>query len=163
MKLEPVYLLAPEPEPPSMPTRRAFLLAGGMFAAGSICGGACGYTIGVVSSQGEEKVGEFAPSGDRELDYWRNLAVKAPLDELFARAPNFLTAQMADYKNDEVLWRGVDRLSHEIISNPDRRVGHVVIGVIIQNIQYLTSPPELKLGERVADLKRRRDEEKQRK
>ena len=40
-----VYVLAPRPRP-SMPTRRAFLLIGGAFVAGSVAGGACGYTIG---------------------------------------------------------------------------------------------------------------------
>jgi hypothetical protein len=42
MRLDPIYLVAPKPNPPSMPTRRAFLVAGATFTLGAAVGGACG-------------------------------------------------------------------------------------------------------------------------
>lgn len=171
MKLEPVFLLAPEPAPPSMPTRRAFLLAGGMFAAGSILGGSCGYALGVSAGRAAQEpkdAGKEAPakpklepSGDVELDYWRRLAVEAPLDELFSKASEFLAAQTFDYRSDRVLWVGIDRLSAELTSNPTRRLKHTTITVLIQNIRLYDAPAELKA--RVPALMRRRDELRQKK
>ena len=173
MKLEPVFLLAPEPAPPSMPTRRAFLLAGGMFAAGSILGGSCGYALGVSAGRAAQEpkdAGKEAPakpklepSGDVELDYWRRLAVEAPLDELFSKASAFLSVQLDDYRTDAILWVGIDRLTREVIGNPARRVDYRVIAAMIENIKFLAPPTDLRLRDRMSALDARRQEERRRK
>lgn len=119
MKLEPVYLLAPKPKPPSIPSRRAFLIAGGTFLAGVGLGGACGYAVGVGGS-GEVDNGEGAlkPTGDPLLDELRRLAVKAPIDELMEKHMPFLDHLTSKYAADSTLWGGVERICQEVISNP---------------------------------------------
>lgn len=119
MKLEPVYLVAPRPKPPSMPTRRAFLFMGVAFAGGSIVGAACGYSIG--SASGSD---ELPLTGDPDLDEWRRLAVKAPLKELVRLRHEFMVALDRDYPEDAVLWQGLNRLAAAVATDaafPDRR------------------------------------------
>ncbi|MCA8978066.1 MAG: hypothetical protein KDC98_25290 [Planctomycetes bacterium] len=171
MRLDPVYVLAPKKTPRPASTRRMFLLTGGAFVAGAAVGGACGYSMGVAASQPQEAprqpeenaTPEYEKSGNHELDELRRLAVKAPLDELFDKSVMFLTMQMSDYKTDPVLWYGVDRMSKEIIDNPDRKVDYMVIAVVIENIKFLEPPEKLGLRTMIPKLKLRRDEEKQRK
>jgi len=125
MRLEPVYLVAPEPEPPKIPTRRAFLLAGATFAAGLTLGGACGYAAGssantsVQTGEGEDDVRELESTGNAELDELRRLAVKAPIEELAEKWLYFLQVSSKDYRHDEVLPRGVERLAKYILATPD--------------------------------------------
>jgi hypothetical protein len=118
-----VFLVAPKPKPPSMPTRRAFLLAGGTFAIGSVLGAACGYSAGVerakaaptdAAAPGVEE--DLKPSGDVELDELRRLAVKAPIEELMARANLLVACVRAEYKHDAILWRGVERVADALIA-----------------------------------------------
>ncbi|MFO1078047.1 MAG: hypothetical protein U1E73_10045 [Planctomycetota bacterium] len=172
MKLDPVFLVAPKVAPRAMPTRRAFLLAGCTFAAGSVVGGACGYSMGVakapVAEPAEAGSGGNAPTklestGDARLDYWRDIAVNAPLDTLFGKSIDFLSVQMVEYKTDPVLWTGVDRITREVLDNPSRKVDYRVIGVAIQNIQFLKPPEGMKLADRIPKLVVRREEERKRK
>jgi hypothetical protein len=128
MKLEPVYVVAQQRTQPSMPTRRAFLLAGATFTLGAAAGGACGYSLGAAGGQpesarpGEE---ELPPSGDRELDELRRLAVRAPLAELIEKRLDFTFQTLRYYARDPVLWRGVGRLCDATLGEepvPNRRV-----------------------------------------
>lgn len=123
MRLDPVFVIAPIPSVPSMPTRRAFLFAGSTFAVGVTLGGACGYAVGVGSApadpagegvQGGEPAQagneELPKSGDADLDELRRLAVKAPIEELVQHRLVFVNATFMDYPLDRVLWQGVERL-----------------------------------------------------
>ena len=138
MRLDPIFVVAPVPPPPSMPTRRAFLLAGATFTLGTAVGGACGYSI--AAKQEAVETEELASSGDVELDELRRLAVKAPIAELVERRLVFLNSLTKDYRKDEVLWRGVDRLAAAVLvdlSFPDRRVSARLIAQVID----LADPP----------------------
>lgn len=153
MQLDPIYLLAPKPNPPSIPTRRAFLFAASTFALGSAVGGACGYTI--ASRPGPEPDAELEPSGDVELDELRRLAVKAPIAELVERRLVFLNSLSKDYRKDEVLWRGVERLCNAVLNDypiSDRRLfSRFMAQVIEQGDPTMTKS----LMPRVGDLRKR--------
>lgn len=121
MRLDAVYVLAPKPKPPSMPTRRAFLMAGVAFIAGTSLGGACGYAMGSQQAGGvvagpEEKPKDepLVSSGNAELDELRRLAVKAPIEELMGRAEWFFERLHEDYARDDMLWTGVGRICEAI-------------------------------------------------
>ena len=117
MKLEPVYLVAPE-RPSLIPTRRAVLFAGLSFFGGAAAGGALG--IQYERSKGAPAEDELAPSGDPELDRLRRLAIEAPIDELRNKQFAFITAVQVDYPRDAVLWRGVGRLVDDVLSGEGR-------------------------------------------
>jgi len=154
MRLEPVYLVAPEPAPQSMPTRRTFLLIGGAFLGGTVLGGAvlggaCGYTIGAVRSgdgeRGEEQPGapdglEWEPSEDADLGELRRLAVKAPIEELMGKVVLFLNLRVDTYRQDLILWAGVRRIANEIIAQPDPKVHWTTIATVAGQIEKTTPP-----------------------
>jgi hypothetical protein len=167
MKIDPIYLLAPEPKPPSIPTRRAFLLAGGTLLIGALAGGACGYSMGLAArpNGGKEpkpanaaaKVEEeLKTSGDAELDYWRQMAVKAPLDELFTKSLMFLHVRITDYPKDDVLWRGVQRMVHEIRDNSARQVSEALLTLLASHIEGGATPTKPDLRSEVPMLRERR-------
>tara|TARA_R110002072_G_scaffold121342_2_gene255051 strand:- start:20918 stop:21397 length:480 start_codon:yes stop_codon:yes gene_type:complete len=120
MHLNPVYLVAPKPKPPSVPTRRAFLIAGATFLAGAGLGGACGYAAGTSAVEGNGDA-PFAdalkPTGDSDLDELRRLAVKAPIEELTDKWFMFLTLLHDTYRNDATLWHGAERIIDEVLTN----------------------------------------------
>ena len=119
MRIEPIYLLAPKPKPPSIPTRRAFLIAGGTFFAGIGLGGACGYAAGISGtgegSGAQEKLPES--SGNAELDELRRLAIKAPIEELAGKWLYFTDMYASTYRKDEHLGTGLERLANYVIAN----------------------------------------------
>ncbi len=105
MKLNPVYLLAPKPKPQSIPSRRAFLIAGGTFLAGVGLGGACGYAAG---ARGSADVGdELKPTGDANLDRLRWLAVGATIEELIENRLGFLNVLTLKWRSSgrSGIWR----------------------------------------------------------
>ncbi|MBM4060664.1 MAG: hypothetical protein FJ265_06165 [Planctomycetes bacterium] len=158
MRIAPVYVIAPLAGK-TLPTRRAFLLASGTFLAGTVVGGACGYSLGAArAGAAPQQEPELPSSNDVELDELRRLAVKAPIDELFEKALPFLHIRVSTYKNDEILWRGVDRLSKEIIENPGRRVDLGLVLVLIGQIEGTARPENPSLRDRVPALRLRRDE-----
>ena len=117
MRLEPVFLLAPKPKPPSVPTRRAFLIASGTFFAGIGLGGACGYAVGSARGDGATLSDALLPTGDADLDELRRLAIKAPIEELTGQWFPFLTLLHDTYQKDEILWQGAKRICDEAINN----------------------------------------------
>jgi len=126
MRLEPIFLLAPKPKPASVPTRRAFLIAGGTFFAGIGLGGACGYAAGSrVGGDSDDASKElFEPSGDSQLDELRRIAVAAPLEELIEKRDAILHFTTSAYPRDKYLWRGIERLIEATLigqSVPNRR------------------------------------------
>jgi hypothetical protein len=142
-----VYVLA-RPKAPSMPTRRAFVIAGCTFAAGMVVGGACGYSAGVVAGAetppGEPAAVELPKSGDAELDALRALAVQAPIDELMRYAHPFLEIVNDTYPKDAVLWQGVDRIADALLEGYQARgrrlLGRVVAQLIEGGDAQLASP-----------------------
>ncbi len=164
-----VYLVRPVPK---IPTRRAFLFAAGTFVIGTSVGGACGYSMGVASAGGAGGNGdagaappsapavepELKPSGDAQLDMLRKLAVKAPLDDLFANALYFLDMRVSTYPKDEVLWLGVERLARELVSNAARKTSEAVLLQIIGQIEGVAHPVQPSLREFAQPLRVRRQQ-----
>ena len=172
MRIDAIYLVAPEPEPdpkpPSMPTRRAFLMTAGALVLGAGGGGACGYSMGVAAEAARaadaaaakpaavDAAGEqVKSSGDAELDYWRGVA-QGPLDDLFEKALMFMHVRTTDYPQDAVLWLGVQRMVEEIAANPSRPVDPGLIGLFAVVIEGPAHPAEPSLGHYVRMLRERR-------
>ncbi len=124
MKLEPVFLLAPRPAPPSMPTRRAFLLAGST----ALLGVATGATAGVLATRPpSQSDGTLDAEAMRMLRWARELAQPAtPIDELVQHAGAMLMV-LAEYAPaDAEIWRAVDRLARHV-TTADRRTDHAAL------------------------------------
>ena len=154
MRLDPVFLVAPKTAT-TMPTRRAFLIAGSTFTFGTLVGGACGYSLGAraqpAPTPAEE---ELKPSGDLELDELRRLAVKAPIAELTAKRVSFTFAVSNVYRRDEVLWRGIERLCAEVVANEkfsDRRISAVLLA---QVIEFADEPFQSRHASKAIELRR---------
>lgn len=137
MRLDPVYVVAPKPAPPSMPTRRAFLVAGSTFALGAAFGGACGYSLGVASASSDAPAAEpdLEPSGDADLDELRRLAVKAPIEELVEKRLVFLSCVAKEYRSDITLWMGVRRLASAVQAQPTFPDRNITARLIAQTIE----------------------------
>lgn len=107
LKLEPVYLVEPLPEPePS--SRRTWLSLGLAFAVGGLVGFYPGLRVGQGGTSGEVV-------DDEELVRLRWLAVEAPLTELEAGGWQYLHLLSSKYRDDDVLWLGFDRLVQSLI------------------------------------------------
>ncbi|MFN3242118.1 MAG: hypothetical protein ACE37K_11445 [Planctomycetota bacterium] len=137
MRIEPVYLVAPKPEQKNVPTRRAFLIAGGTFLAGLGLGGACGFAAGSRGSgKGEGAVEErLEPTGNAELDELRRLAVEAPVEELMEKATAFLDLLAQKYDSDKIGWRGADRIADQLLNGPARSDGRLLARWLMQVIE----------------------------
>jgi hypothetical protein len=167
MRLDPVFLVEPKPAAASIPTRRAFLVAGGTFAFGLSIGGACGYAMGAASANGagggtgseQEKEApaaqseELKPSGDVDLDELRRLAVKAPIEELLEYRIPFLREFSLRYRNDEMLWRGVGRIADAVIARPDYPNRLIAATAIAQVIEFGEPGLQRLLGAKVRILR----------
>lgn len=118
MKIEPVFLLDPIDVPLALPSRRAFLLFGAMFASGATLGAVCGYSVGGAPVRG--------PEHEAVLAWLRQLAAPTtPIEELVASRRLYLHLLEAHAVDDAEVWRGVDRLVQETIDNeavPERRL-----------------------------------------
>jgi hypothetical protein len=154
MKLEPVYLVVPNPKPASLPNRRAFLIAGGTFLAGIGLGGACGYAAGSRRLPHEGKPTLPAPSGNAELDELRRLALVAPIEELTRRWPQFTDAFGTRYRTDEYLPTGIERLVEQVLADASLPQRRTLARVLAQTIQLGEEPVQARLGDRVAALQR---------
>lgn len=156
MKLDPVFLVAPQPNPPTMPTRRAFLIAGTTFTLGTAVGGACGYSIAAKPdpvAAGDVDV-DLEPTNDVELDELRRLAVKAPIAELIEKRLVFLNSLTKNYPKDEILWKGASRLADAVLANrpiSDRRLFSRFLAQVIEQGDPLFTKA---LQPRVRDLRR---------
>ncbi len=125
MKLEPVYVLGSKPQPPSMPTRRAVLLAGAAFALGA--------GSGYFSSQALGRRTGSAPAAtepppttslDPRLQWLHEQCEdRTPVATLLANRA-WLFQFLPRYPDDPILWHGMSRAIREILDNdqaPDRR------------------------------------------
>lgn len=105
-----------------------------------------------------------ASSGNAELDELRRLAVDAPIDELLAFRLVFLIELGSTYRNDPLLWRGVERLCDATLDGtpmppalqavgpgPDRRLFARLLAQVIERGEPELSAP---LHPRIAELRR---------
>jgi hypothetical protein len=103
-------------------------------------------------------------SGDALLDELRRLAVDAPLDELLAWRLMFLMELGSTYRNDPLLWRGVERMCQATLDGtpmpparqsvgdgPDRRLFARLLAQVIERGEPGLSAP---LQPRVVELRR---------
>ena len=166
MRLDLACLVAPKPQVPSIPTRRAFLIASGTLAFGVSFGGACGYAIGVnsaSSSAGAKDVGldlaaGLAPTGDADLDELRMWALKSPIEELESHMPIFFEQLQSTYPSDVYLWYGMERLVDRLLRGQHGSWPRLAKQVMIQTIEAIdvaVMPPNaLRLRERIPEIKR---------
>ena len=106
-----------------MPTRRAFLFAGGTLAFGVSFGGACGYAMGVNAAGGAAVASDpkldltagLAPTGDADLDELRAWALKSPIEELESHILVFADQVVRAYPSDAFLWHGMERLVDRLL------------------------------------------------
>lgn len=122
MKLEPVYLVGPPPTPKTTTTRRAFLWA----SCAAVGAGAAGLASGLLlGGSGPEPASPAQPTPeDARLKWLRGLCDdKTPLDELI-RHRGSLMLYLPDYRDDALLWHGIERLGSAVIEDrnlTDRR------------------------------------------
>ncbi|MBL8724819.1 MAG: hypothetical protein JNK49_12285 [Planctomycetes bacterium] len=154
MRIEPVYVLAPKAQVRTMPTRRAFLMAGGALLVGTAVGGACGYSLGAQNSAGErgDSETERKSSGDALLDELRRLAVDAPVAELVERSMFYLGSLTDAYREDAILWAGVGRLADELVRNSSIERRRVIARFTAQIIAGAPTPFDKKLEEKRGPL-----------
>ena len=122
------------PSASSVPTRRAFVIAGATFVMGATLGGGYGYSMAATRAAPPGHL-EETPAGDAELEELRWLAVKAPIEELIERRLNFTYSAFRDYPEDPVLWQGIERLCDATLggaSIPDRRVFALALAGVIE-------------------------------
>ncbi len=97
-----------EPVPTRVRGRRSALFGVCVaFLGGAGFGAVSGFFVGRAEEARAEGSGE-------ELAQLRWLATEASEDELVAQAWGFLLQVNCNYREDEVLWRGVDRLVHAL-------------------------------------------------
>ena len=116
MRLEPVQLVAPEPSPSPMASRRAFLIAGGTFFAGLGLGGRLASGAGSVA---EEPHALPLPEDDQLLAELRELATDRSMEELIESRLTLLHFVRSRYRDDALLMRGVERLARACITLPE--------------------------------------------
>jgi hypothetical protein len=156
MQLDPVFVAAPRKPPPSMTNRRAFLGMGLTFVAGNAIGAACGYSAGAAARPPDptsRSEGDLKPTGDNDLEELRRLAVKAPIEELVEKNLLFFVMLDRSYRNDPVLWRGVARLSAEVVSNDRLKDRAMIARRLVVAIENIGAPPELRLDQRLPSLR----------
>ena len=117
MYLEPVYVI-PAAEPTPLPTRRAWLVAGGAFVTGAVGAAVGGNLFGSNLSgsvlagdaeAGQAGVGELSDAQARQLRWLHGLcADSSPCHQLESFAPG-LTLWLTERPHDRVLWHGMER------------------------------------------------------
>lgn len=105
MKLEPIYLVSPQPLPASMPTRRAWFLAGACFALGAAGG------IGGARWLAPTAVAATAPPpADERLAWLLGLCEDtSPIDSLIQNR-TVLMQLLPKHPQEAKLWHGMQRL-----------------------------------------------------
>ena len=126
--------------PSTMSIQRVFLMAGVTFVVGSAAGGLFGYSAGAAAETSAVAAPAVAPApqlpstGDADLDELRRLAVKAPIEELLEQRLVFLANMSREYRGDQILWRGFDRLVEVVLHgegvSDDRLLGRLLAQII---------------------------------
>jgi hypothetical protein len=148
MRLDPVYLVAPESPKPLGSSRRTFLAFG---VGGLLLGGGVGYFAGR-GSVGAASEEPGVRTGGRHLDWARDLA-QGPVEQLCEQVPGFLL-ELSDAPTDPVLWDGMRRLAGYVIETPalERRASRA--RQILDTLDAL-HPPEPAVFERLVPTLRR--------
>lgn len=106
MKLEPVYVVAPLPEQAGLSRRRWCLAVSAAFL-----GCAAGSVIGFSAARATQSdSGGDGAAPDPELIRLRRLVSEGTTDELLRESWNVLLGLSSQYADDEILWRGLDRI-----------------------------------------------------
>lgn len=141
MKLQPVYLVAPMPAPKSMPTRRAWLLATGAFAVGAVAGSACQSWLGGDDAAPAPEP-EPEPAAQAALDPMQEWLRKVCDDgtgiEELIRHRLSLYMQLPKWRDDPLLWHGIDRLASVVLETAelaDRRRLAFELSLFLQNAE----------------------------
>lgn len=118
MRLDPVYVVAPRPAPPSIPTRRALLIAGAG-ALGAFCAGiATGWTWRGPAAPPTEPGSQPGDSTDETLRWLQDLAApSSPVDGLVTNFMAFVWMVPRRYPDHPELWDGMVRLAQEVLKN----------------------------------------------
>lgn len=117
MKIDPVYLLAPEPKPPAVPTRRAFLLAG----VAGFAGIGAGYVLSAATSTATTETPSTAQGADEATERirWAEDLASHGVDEILDNLPAFLGVvhEANALRSDRVvLWSGVRKAAEAIVN-----------------------------------------------
>jgi hypothetical protein len=108
VEVEPVYVVVADART-NAPSRRSFLAAACAFACGGLVGSASGFAAASWASSDAA-----AGVRDEELERLRRLALSAPVDELLDEGWTFLARLGCDYREDQDLWRGFERLAERV-------------------------------------------------
>jgi len=95
------------------------------------------------------------PTGNSELDELREFALKEPTEGLLQYAGGFLALRVSSYRNDAILWRGVDRICRAVLDNTESE--HVTYGmaaVLIVTIESGEFPSDIPLKDHLPALRR---------
>jgi len=156
MHLDPVYVVKPLPAP-KVASRRGFLALASSFAAGALIGGACGYSIGTSNAPAAGAAppadGDLPSSGDVELDYFRWLAVKAPIEKLVEKNALFIVQLYREYPNDPYLWKGIDRLCRTVLAGEQPKDQLLLARQLVPLIERCHPPVDLKLEQYLPALR----------
>ena len=104
MEVEPVYVVESQARSRAS-SRRSFLATGFAFAFG----GAVGSTGGFAAARAT--AGPAPVAHDAELARLQHLAIEAPVEDLVDYGWDFLAKLGSDYREDETLWHGFERLA----------------------------------------------------
>lgn len=136
MKLDPVYLVQPEPEPGVRMSRRRFVgvalsCVGAGFGAGLVAGRGFGgvATGSPIPAEGEN---ETVPA---ELAWARDLS-KGPVIGMAEQVGAFVTA-CGNWPRDEILQRGLGRLAAFVADNPDAPNRRMAAGLMLRHLARL--------------------------
>ena len=106
MRIDPVYLVAPEAERSPLASRRAFLITGGGFLAGAALGTTLGYVGGSrvhAAATGQSYGRRSALEDDALLAELRDLARHGSIEELIGSRFTLLHFARSQYRDDLVL------------------------------------------------------------
>lgn len=134
----------------SVPTRRAFVIAGGTFVMGAALGGSYGYSL-AATREASPMDSDEEPSGDEVLEELRRLA-KGPIRELIVRKIDFLYHLGKSYRRDEILWHGFDRLCAAALTDPDFPDRRLTARLLVQMVDYAEPEYKNRFSARAAEL-----------
>jgi hypothetical protein len=143
MRLEPVYLVAPEPR---RPTRRGFV----WIALAGAVGGVAGFALR--QAFGEPGV---AAATNARLAWARRLAAgDAPIGDLVEHYQAFLLTLEVDAPEDARLWSGVLRIAHAVLEQPTIEERARIARLLVATIARPGAPAPEELRRLVPSLER---------
>ena len=111
MRLEPVYLLAPEPEPPKV-TRRAAVMGCVAVALGSFAGG---WMVGRTLTPASDQPAAVPPQHDADARWLRDLSARDST-ALATAFPQLVAVLERRPELAELIWPELTRLAHGLLA-----------------------------------------------